>query len=561
MVDHLVPVVHRLVDRFARWARLGPPAGAPQRRFLIIQIDGLSNKVFEKALATGVIPNTAKLIKSRRFERRPMSVGLPSSTPAFQAAAMYGVKPDIPGFHYYDKRARRELHFPEAGAADFVETRLAEGRRGILEGGSCYGCVFTGGADNSLLTFARLMKPTRAGLPLLRLGLSVVLLGWVVVKALGLTVVELARFVVRTVRSPRAVRPESFRWLGLKIVFSVWIRELFTLAVSADLYRGVPAVYVNYLDYDVFAHAFGPAHRSAMRALYHIDSSIGQLARVVGRLPEYHYDLYILSDHGQTPTRNFRQVSGGESLESVVRAALGGSAIGGPWSQPRQHEPLGLTRHLARYRRTDCRGLLQRFFNHTERDRPAWAREDGPSAESIRIITAGPNAFVYFLESPEPLTIEAVQPADVGEHLSRHPGIGLVLARSAHGPVCWWRGRPLSLGGDGDDGPFAGRSDRGLVLKGLRDLMAMPSAGDLVLYGIGARDSNVSFIDERGAHAGPSEAEMQTFILHPAAVTLPTPLTHPVQLYPHFAAYGDDADEALRGVEGSGRRDRGIRGA
>ena len=97
------------------------------------------------------------------------------------------------------------------------------------------------------------------------------------------------------------------------------------------------------------------------------------------------------------------------------------------------------------------------------------------------------------------------------------------------------------------------------MLKGLRDLMAMPSAGDLVLYGIGAPHSNVSFIDERGAHAGPSETEMQTFILHPATVTLPAPLTHPVQLYPHFVAYGDDeADESLRGVEGS---DRGIRGA
>src|SRR5260370_31515644 len=76
-----------------------------------------------------------------------------------------------------------------------------------------------------------------------------------------------------------------------------------------------------------------------MRALYHIDSSIGQLARVIERLPEYHYDLYILSDHGQTPTRNFRQVSGGESLESVVRAALGGAPTSGPWSHPPPPEP------------------------------------------------------------------------------------------------------------------------------------------------------------------------------------------------------------------------------
>jgi hypothetical protein len=561
MVDDIVLKFQQLVDRVARWARLGMPVDPARRRFLIIQIDGLSEAILDKALHSHRLRHIPRLLRTGRLARKPMSVGIPSSTPTFHAAAMYGIQPDIPGFHYYDKRARREVHFPMPGAADFVENRQMADRRGILTGGACYGCVFTGGAPDSLLTFARLMKPTRAGLPLLRLPLSAVLLGWVVVKALGLTVIELARFVVRTVRSPRTVRPESFRWLGLKIVFSVWIRELFTLAVSADLYRGVRAVYVNYLDYDVFAHAFGPAHRSAMRALYHIDSSIGQLARVIGRLPEYHYDLYILSDHGQTPTRNFRQVSGGESLESVVRAALGGSATGGPWSPPRPQEPLGLTRHLARYRRADCRGLLQRFFNHTERDRPAWAGEDGPSAESIRIITAGPNAFVYFLESPEPLTIEAVKPAEVGEHLSRHPGIGLVLARSAHGPVCWWRGRPLSLDGDGDDGPFAGRADCGLVLKGLRDLMAMPSAGDLVLYGIGAPDSNVSFIDERGAHAGPSEAEMQTFILHPPAVTLPAPLTHPAQLYPHFAAYGDDADESLRGVERSGRRDRGIRRA
>src|SRR2546425_1911208 len=290
------------------------------------------------------------------------------------------------------------------GAADFVESRQMADRRGILAGGACYGCVFTGGAPDSLLTFARLLKPTRAGLPLLRLLLSAALLGWVVVKALGLTAFELARFVVRTARSHRAARSESFRWLGLKIVFSVWIRELFTLAVSADLYRGARAVYVNYLDYDVFAHAFGPVHRSAMRALYHIDSSIGQLARVIERLPEYHYDLYILSDHGQTPTRNFRQVSGGESLESVVRAALGGAAAGGPGSPPRPQEPLGLTRHLARYPRAARPGRLPRLFYHTQRGPPARAGGDRPAPGTIPIITAGPHALACFLESPEPLT-------------------------------------------------------------------------------------------------------------------------------------------------------------
>lgn len=79
-------------------------------------------------------------------------------------------------------------------------------------------------------------------------------------------------------------------------------------------------------------------------------------------------------------------------------------------------------------------------------------------------------------------------------------------------------------------------------MRDLSELMAMPSAGDLVLYGIGAAGGDVSFLDERGAHAGPSEAELHTFLLHSPTVTLPAEaLTHPIQLYPHFAAYGRDA--------------------
>jgi hypothetical protein len=544
MLDDLVLALQGLVDRIARWARLGPTDENPRRRFLVVQIDGLSREVFETALKAGGIPNAARLIASGRFLRRPMSVGLPSSTPAFQAAAMYGIKPDIPGFHYYDKRARRELHFPEAGAADFVETGLAEGRRGILEGGSCYGCVFTGGADNSLLTFARLMKPTRAGLPLLRLGLSVVLLGWVIAKCLWLTTAELARFVVRVMAHPDSASHDGLRWLGLKIVFSIWVRELFTLSVSADLYRGIPAVYVNFLDYDVFAHSFGPTHRSAMRALRHIDNAIGQLTRIIERLPEHQYDLYILSDHGQTSTRTFPQVSGGQSLEQVTREIL--STHDGRTDPPRRVH-VGVARQIVSYRRADSRGILQRFFNHVERQRPVEISCDS-AGEIIRIITAGPNAFVYFLDEAEPLALEEIERRHprAAARLSEHAGIGLVLARSAKGPVCWWRGREVSLDDDqagrgrGSDGPFAEREDRPLVLSGLRDLMAMRSAGDLVVYGIGAPGSDVSFIEERGAHAGPSEHEMRTFFIYPATVTVPEPLSHPIKLYGHFAAYREN---------------------
>jgi len=114
--------------------------------------------------------------------------------------------------------------------------------------------------------------------------------------------------------------------------------------------------------------------------------------------------------------------------------------------------------------------------------------------------------------------------------------VGFVLARSAEGPVCFRAGKRYQLS-ESDPGPFGGRPDAAAVVDGITDLMSMPSAGDLVIYGIDAPQGHVSFIPEQGAHAGPSPEEMPTFILDPATVTLPPRLSHPVQLYDHFIRY------------------------
>ena len=393
--------------------RLAPTAAIePRRRFLIIQIDGLSRGILDRALAGDSMRNTRRLLVTGQLERRELSVGLPSSTPAFQASIMYGVRPDIPGFHYYDKREGLELHFPERGVADLVERRLSDGRAGILEDGACYGCVFTGGAPESLWTFARLKRLTRAGSGLRRTALSLLLIGWVALKCVGLTLVTLARSVGRTAAALPAGRVplrRAIEALAIDIGVSIWARQLFTLLVSADLYRGVPAIYVNFLDYDVFSHAFGPADRLAFRALRRVDRSIQQLARVIRRLPELGYDLYILSDHGQAPTRPFHRVTRGVPIDRVVRDAL------------------------------------------------------GVEGDEVKVIAAGPNAFVYFMDRREALSAAEIESRHPGvlARLSRHAGIGLVLARGAGGPLCWHRGHRVPLGHRPDPAvrdPFARRA-------------------------------------------------------------------------------------------------------
>jgi hypothetical protein len=536
-MDDVVLGVQHLVDRVIRRFRLGPAPSSQGRRLLIVQIDGLSRSVLDLARARGHVPFLAHLVGRRGHRLDPMCVGMPTSTAAFQMAAMYGVRPDIPGFHYHDKRRHDDVYFPRGGDAAWVEQTQGAGRRGIVHGGSTYGCVFTGGAANNVFNFSTLKRPSGAGV--LRAVSAFVVLGWVLIKSLGLTLIEVARALLRLVADPVGESARGWKWLLLKVGISIWLRQLFTLAVARDLYAGVPAVYVNYLDYDVFAHSYGPSHRRALRALRRVDSSIRQLARVLRRVPEYEYDLYVLSDHGQAATVPYQRLHGGATLE---RRLFEDFLIPAHQHEVALAPPPGLpwTRGLTAYRRRGAPGMWQRFVNYLEADFPWLLGEirQARQQDGVRVVVAGPNAFVYFLDTDEPVPIEAIdrRAPTLVDDISRAKGIGLVLARSAGGPVCVWRGKRYQLG-DGEPGPFAGRDDLPLVLEGIRDLMAMRCAGDLVIYGNDSPDGNVSYIRELGAHAGPAVEELHTFIVSPPHASLPSPITHPIQLYDHFLKY------------------------
>ncbi|HWO42346.1 MAG TPA: alkaline phosphatase family protein, partial [Candidatus Eisenbacteria bacterium] len=529
--DDIVLSLQSAIDRFIRRLRRGGPPEISGPRLLIIQIDGLSRKILDRALAAGYTPFLKSLLRQHGYRLEPMSVGLPTSTPAFQMASMYGVRPDIPGFHYFDRERQTDIHFPRAGHAAYVEKKQSAGRRGILHGGSAYGCIFTGGAENNLFTFTSLTRPSGRGI---MAALSpFVVLAWVCAKSLFRTVVELAKALPSLInqRNPRQGR----RWLAIKIVFSVWLRGFFTMAVCRDLYAGVPAIYVNYIDYDETAHNFGPQSRAALLSLRRVDRAIRQLWRVTRRVPEHRYQLYVLSDHGQAPCASYQDLSGGRRFEKWIF-----EEFIHPERESRPDGRSGLAQGI-RGRRRGATGLFQQFLNYIDEE---FLRRNDPEAyqqDGIRVISAGPNALLYVLGTTTALSFEAVERRlpRLAEKLSESPGVGFVLARSAGGPVCFWRGKAFRLSEDG--GPFKERADASLVVQAIADLMAMPSAGDLVIYGIDAPRGHVSFIPEMGTHAGPSPDEMQTFVLHSEKIPFPSFITHPVELYEHFMRYRADA--------------------
>src|SRR3989454_7788938 len=212
-LDDLALGLQRVLARLVRRPLRGAAPAPGRRRFLIVQIDGLSRAVLEEAMVQGRAPFLARLVRQRGYRMAPMSVGLPTSTPAFQMAAMYGVRPDIPGFHYHDKRRKSDIYFPRGGDAAHVEATQAAGRRGIVRDGSTYGCVFTGGAASNLLTFAMFKRPTGAGL--LRTVSMAVVLAWVILKARVVSVIELSPAALRMGAPPPSVSTDWWEWLAV----------------------------------------------------------------------------------------------------------------------------------------------------------------------------------------------------------------------------------------------------------------------------------------------------------------------------------------------------------
>lgn len=524
----------------ARWARMPVGVHPVRRRFVVVQVCGLSHDLLLRALDQGRMPATARLVRRGRLRVHRVPAGLPTSTPAFQAAVMYGGPVDIPGFEFVDKRTGEYLWFPRPRAAARVEAAHARGRRGVLAGGRAYGCVFGGGATDAVLTFARLLRP---GPPWGVLGVRArlvpaLILAWVVLKLSVVSASRLAVWLGGILRDlalgQRLVSP---RHALVRFLISGGLREVFTLGVTADVYAGVPAIWVNLVDYDVSAHALGPTHPIALRTLRAVDASVADVARAVDRVPDLRYDLFVLSDHGQVRSVPFTRLSGGAPFADVVLGAFGRPVVAGPPPRPAPDPEAVAPMPLWPFA-----PAWQRHLEYVER---RVQERNAVWAGGLCVVPAGPNANVYLTHTPDRVRVEEIEaryPGALGR-LSRHPGIGFVLARAAAGAVCYYRGEVLRIPPPpGPTGcPVFDRPDREAVLRGLADLLAMPSAGDVVLYGHYTASGCVSFLGEPGSHAGPSEGELYAFVLAPPGVDFAfDAVTRPRELYALFAGYGPE---------------------
>ena len=135
-----------------RRRRSGADGRQADRGYIVIQIDALAHEDLERALRRGYVPNLRRLLEREGWELRRFPAGLPSATPAAQAAIFYGTKDRIPAFRYYEKRDRRVIIGSQLASMQYIRDRLPAD--GILVGGSSYVNLYDGGADRAVFTLS-----------------------------------------------------------------------------------------------------------------------------------------------------------------------------------------------------------------------------------------------------------------------------------------------------------------------------------------------------------------------------------------------------------------------
>lgn len=526
-----------------RSERLTRRAQGPGSGFVGIQIDGLSAPHLQLAMQKGYLPNLARHL-SRGYQLREYQAGLPSTTPAAQAAIFYGHSENIPAFRWFEKESGQLISCNDPDHVQHFRERLLGNRNGLLEGGSSYSNILDGGAARSVFTVSSPHPQTLFGrFGGWRLLLLLVLHPLRVCRMFGASLVEFftdhleRRHAKRT--RPWQVSPGLFPFI--RIICNVLLRELQTFGVIADIYAGVPAIYTTYSGYDELAHHYGPGSRPALKNLKYTDMRIGEIMRMLHYAPGARYELIILSDHGQTPGYPFHNRFGttlGEAVSAFLRQSQPATVAAGPLEFTRIQ--LGYLEEELAAQPGDWR---HRLFRSTKNRIQGLIRQLVPETLKVDhqggvVITYSSSlAHLYLTGEPRRLNwqeIDAAHP-QLLPFLSQHQGIGLVMALAVGGELCFFH--PAGHYCLSDEQPPVAQDLEFLrpfgepeqLLPELRRFGLDEACGDLIIFGAYDGERIACFDDQVGGHGSIGGEQLRPFLILPRG--------HPLLSREHLAGH------------------------
>lgn len=514
-------LVRRLVARHVRRERETSPG------LLVVQIDGLSLPVLDYAIRAGRAPVLARLVRDGEATIHPWVALLPPTTPASQAGILHGRNDGIAGFRWFEKAGGKLLVANHPDDAAEIVRRVSDGKGLLADDGASVGNLVTGDAPRSYLTMATIGAGVPADDARRLRGFLATSVNYL--RLLVLMTGEIAKELYQAERQRgREVEPRMRRDLHYAVeraVTNIALRTVSTAFVIEEMFCGAPTIYVDYTGYDAIAHHCGPERQEAIDALEGIDRAIGSLIKA-GRQTGREYRLVVLSDHGQCLGATFTHRFG-RALEAVIAGLLPPTmtVVGTTDSVESAGTVRRMTAELGRG--SGIGPMLARLLPSGLGRYGGGARNRGSDAAlpDVVVASSGSLAHVYFTSEPGRMTAETIDTRYPGliDALAHHPGIGVLVVRSADG-----RARALGPNGrlelsSGEPDGIDPLADYGpAAAENVRRLEAFPNAGDLILLGAFDRVSGevTGFEELVGSHGGLGGWQAEPFIMCPATLAL-----------------------------------------
>lgn len=478
-------------------------AGEPG--LILIQFDGLSKVEFEKAIQRRKLRFTKRILYREGYQLQSLYSGIPSTTPAFQGELFYGEKNAVVAFSFLDKEENKIVRMLDPLPSSKVQSRLGQLGQGLLEGGSSYSNIYTGGAKEAhycapVLGWREFFKTFN---PLSFLGFlcfhfpSVIRVGWELIREFFVAGIDCLR---------GTLRGQDFwtelKFIPMRVTVCVFLRELVTVGACVDVARGLPIIHLNLLGYDEQAHRRGPHSAFAHRALQGMDRSVKKIWKQAHRSQRREYQVWIYSDHGQELVIPYSQLGEG-SIEEAISKELNILKAENETSQKGLLHGIQSQRSLWLGRKA-----IKRILSHS--DRGDYFREDS----SIQLAALGPLGHFYTQEK-----LSSKEKQALAEGWVERLGIPLVFFVDE-------QNQSFAVN---DQGCFDLKKDAARILgekhpylnsvrDDLHDLCLHENAGDLILSGWNPNGEPISFPLENGAHAGPGYRETEAFALLPAEI-------------------------------------------
>lgn len=490
---------------------------------VMVQIDGLSLDVLQRALGSGDVPTLHRWLREGTHRLTGWETGWSSQTGVSQSGILHGSVQGMPAFRWIEKDTGRLVVSNRPDSASYLEGRQDPGAGLLAYHGSSYGNLFTGGAERAVMTMSVVARRKEG-----QIGAGYreyFAKPQQVLRTLIGVLVEVCRerraAMLQRRRDVRPRVPRSVGYAFLRAFTTVIARDVCVQGVIDDIAQGRARIYVNLVGYDEVAHHSGPERADALAVLRDIDEQIRRIERAFRWAPRP-YRMVLLADHGQTQGETFAQRNA-ETLVDLVQRLCHAQVV-------TDEDPEAGASESAAW-------VLHPRPRAAQKDAVEDDRVGAQASVSPTVLASGGLGLVYLPGEPKRWSREEIDTAypQLISGLVQHRDVGFVLVQTKQsGSVvlgrsgCVW----LDTGEVEGDDPLAGYGDR--ALDHIREVDGYDTVADLM---VNARydpelDQVPAFEKQAGSHGALGGAQNRPFLLYPADLSAPEePLIGPVAVH------------------------------